>query len=91
MYHFVCLTKYCRIVIEEDVDKTIKETCQGIEIRYDMRFTEIDTDMDHVHFLIQAALELSTTEIIRVAKSITAKRIFKECPKVKKKLWDVNF
>ena len=79
------------MVIDEEVDKVLREICQGIEIRYEISFIEIGTDMDHVHFLIQSTPELSPTEIIRTVKSITAKRIFKECPKVKKKLWGGNF
>ena len=34
---------------------------------------------------------MSPTEIIRTVKSITAKRVFKECPKVKKQLWGGEF
>ena len=34
---------------------------------------------------------MSPTEIVRIVKSVTAKRVFKECPKVKKKLWGGNF
>ena len=91
MYHFVCPAKYRRVVIDDEVDEVIKETCRGIEVRYDIRFIEIGTDKDHVHFLIQSVPMMSPTEIIRVVKSITAKRVFKECPKVKKKLWGGEF
>ena len=34
MYHFVCPTKYRRVVIDNSVDEVIKETCRGIEVRY---------------------------------------------------------
>ena len=91
MYHFVCPTKYRRVVIDEDVDQIIKDTCHGIEDRYEIRFIEIGTDKDHVHFLVQSVPVMSPTEIIQIIKSITAKRVFKECPKVKKKLWGGNF
>lgn len=50
MYHFVCPAKYRRVVIDEDVDRVIKETCREIEKRYEIRFIEIGTDRDHVHF-----------------------------------------
>ena len=53
MYHFVCPEKYRRVVIDEEVDQVIKETCEEIEKRYEIRFLEIGTDKDHVHFLIQ--------------------------------------
>ena len=54
MYHFVCPAKYRRVVIDEDVDRVIKETCEGIQERYEIRFLEEGTDKDHVHFLIQS-------------------------------------
>ena len=87
MYHFVCPAKYRRVVIDENVDRVIKETCQEIEKRYEIRFLEIGTDRDHVHFLIQSVPTYSPKKIIQIVKSITAKAVFAQCPHVKKKLW----
>ena len=36
MYHFVCPTKYRQVVIDNSVDEVIKETCRGIEVRYEI-------------------------------------------------------
>ena len=91
MCHFVCPAKYRRIVFSEAVDNGLKEICEEIEKRYDMRFLEIGTDKDHVHFLIQSVSKLSPTQIIRTVKSITAKEIFIRHPEVKKKLWGGEF
>ena len=91
MYHFVCPAKYRRIVFSEAVDLSLKEICVEIEKRYDMRFLEIGTDNDHVHFLIQSVPKLSPTQIIRTVKSITAKEIFARHSEVKKKLWGGEF
>ena len=91
IYHFVCPAKYRRVVFDEDVDRVLKEVCQEIEKRYDIRFLEIGTDKDHVHFLIQSVPKVSATQIIRTVKSITAKEIFVKCPQVKKKLWGGEF
>ena len=55
VYHFVCPTKYRRVVISDGVDESLKQICEGIEARYDwIKFLEIGTDLDHVHFLIQS-------------------------------------
>ena len=91
MYHFVCPAKYRRVVIDEQVDQVIKETCKEIEKRYEIRFIEIGTDRDHVHFLIQSVPTYSPKKIIQIVKSITAKKVFEECPQVKKKLWGGEF
>ena len=91
IYHFVCPAKYRRIVFDENVDDELTEICQEIEKRFDVRFLEIGTDKDHVHFLVQSIPKLSPTQIIRMIKSITAKEIFLKCPQVKKKLWGGEF
>ena len=92
VFHFVCPTKYRRVVINENVDEHLKQICVGIEERYDwIKFLEIGTDKDHVHFLVQSTPNYSPAKVITTIKSITAKRIFAECPEVKKQLWGGSF
>ena len=91
MYHFVFPAKYRRVVIDENGDKIIKETCVEISKRYEIYFLEIGTDKDYVHFLIQSVPRYSPTQIVRIVKSITAKEVFAKCPEVKKKLWGGEF
>lgn len=56
-----------------------------------MRFLEIGTDRDHVHFLIQSVPTYSPQKIIQRVKSIIAKEVFARCPQVKRKLWGGEF
>ena len=91
MYHFVFPTKYRRVVVGDEVEKVIKETCIEISKRYDLYFLEIGTDKDHVHFLIQSVPSYSPMQIVKIVKSITAREVFARCPEVKKKLWGGNF
>ena len=91
LYHLVFPAKYRRAVFDEDVEEVLKEVCLGIEQRYEMKFLEIGTDNDHVHFLVQSVPGYSVTKIVRVLKSVTAREIFKCCPQVKKKLWGGEF
>ena len=91
MYHIVCPAKYRRIVIDDDVDQVIKKTCEEIEKRYEIKFLEIGTDKDHVHFLVQSVPTYSPKKIVQIIKSITAREVFANCPQVKKKLWGGEF
>ena len=91
IYHYVCPAKYRRVVVSEEVDRTIKETCEGIEQRYDIRFLEVGTDKDHVHFLVQSTPVRSPSQIIQAIKSITAKEVFARHQEVKKQLWGGEF
>ena len=91
MYHIVCPAKYRRAVINSEVDKKLREVCEGIEARYEIKFLEIGTEKDHVHFLIQSVPTYSPAKIVQTIKSITAKKIFEACPEVKKALWGGEF
>jgi REP element-mobilizing transposase RayT len=91
MYHIVCPAKYRRVVITKEVDEKLKETCKGIEIRYEIRFLEIGTEKDHVHFLVQSVPSYSPAEIVQKIKSIIARKVFEVCPEVKKLLWGGEF
>ncbi len=91
IYHFVCPTKYRRIVFGEEVEKVLRETCLEIEKRYEIKFIEIGADRDHVHFLVQSVPTYSAKKIIQTIKSITAREIFAQVPEVKKQLWGGEF
>lgn len=91
IYHYVCPAKYRRAVIDAKVDEIIKEVCIEIEKRYEVRFLEIGTDKDHVHFLIQSVPIYSPSKIIQMVKSITAREVFRKAPEVKKQLWGGEF
>ncbi|MGI9538035.1 MAG: IS200/IS605 family transposase [Desulfocapsaceae bacterium] len=91
MYHFVCVAKYRRLVISDEVDHVLRDVCEEISKRFEMRFLEIGTDGDHVHFLIQSVPSYSAPHIVRKLKSITAREIFSRVPEVKKQLWGGEF
>jgi REP element-mobilizing transposase RayT len=91
LYHLVCPAKYRRVVFSPEVDQTLKNTCIEISKRFEIKFLEIGTDKDHVHFLIQTIPTYSPSEVVKKIKSITAREIFKIHPEVKQKLWGGQF
>ena len=91
LYHIVCPAKYRRVVINEKIDKTIKETCEEISKRYEIKFLEIGTEGDHVHFLVQSTPTYSPTKIVTTIKGIVSRKVFEEHPEVKKQLWGGEF
>jgi putative transposase len=54
LYHWVFPAKYRRAVIDPEVDQALRDVCLDIEARYEIKFLEIGTDKDHVHFLVQS-------------------------------------
>jgi len=78
-------------VFDAKVDKELKEICLEIEKRYQMKFLEIGTDKDHVHFLVQSVPVYSVTKLVTMLKSLTAREMFKRRPEVKQILWGGEF
>ena len=68
VYHIVCPAKYRRAVITQKADRKLKELCQEIEKRYEIKFLEIGTEQDHVHFLVQSVPSYSPAEIVQKIK-----------------------
>ena len=91
LYHLVFPAKYRRAVFDEAVDAELKSVCLEIEERYQVKFLEIGTDKDHVHFLVQSVPMYSVTKIVTTIKSLTAREIFRRCPHVKQQLWGGEF
>jgi len=71
--------------------KKVKKVCLGIEARYEIKFLEIGSEKDHVHFLIQSVPTYSPTKIVTTIKSLTARKILESNPEVRKALWGGNF
>ncbi len=86
LYHVVTSAKYRRVVFTQDVDFVLVSACDKIEKPYDIRFLEIGTDDDHVHFLIQSVPTYSLTKLVTMIKSLIAREVFKHCLDVKKQL-----
>ena len=91
LYHLVFPAKYRRVVFDKEVDGVLKDVCIEIERRYQIQFIEIGTDKDHVHFLVQSVPTYSVTKLVTLIKSVSAREIFKRCPKVKKQLCGGEF
>jgi len=91
IYHLVCPVKYRRDVFTDAVSQTLKTVCLEFGPAYDIYFLEIGIDEDHVHFLIQTVSNIRFSDMVKKIKSIPAKHIFKQHPKVKTKLWGGHF
>ena len=91
IYHIVFPCKYRKAVLVKGIDDAVKEVCLEIEKRYDVKFLEIGTDIDHIHFLVQSVPTYNVTKIVTMIKSVTAKHVFMRHPEVKKQLWGGEF
>ena len=63
LYHLVFPAKYRRVVFGSSIDGVLKEVCLALEARYQLKFLEIGTEKDHVHFLVQSVPTYSVTKL----------------------------
>lgn len=91
-YHFVFVIKYRKdLFLDQRYVDFLKEVCIGIGERYSITFETMGFDEDHVHFMIQTFPRFSPSEVFRIVKSISARKIFEKFPEIKRELWGGEF
>ncbi|MEW6118087.1 MAG: IS200/IS605 family transposase [Nitrospirota bacterium] len=69
--------------IRERAEKLIQEICE----EYEIEIQEMEVAVDHVHLLVSFPPKRSIGEVVRIVKRISARELFREFPRIKKKLW----
>ena len=92
-YHFVFLPKYRRKVLAApEVDKELKETIRKMAPFHEWVIEELETDRDHIHLFLSAPPRYSPSQIVKLIKTWTEKKLFEKYPKkVKQYLWGEKF
>ena len=90
-YHIVFPVKYRKALLDKGVELAIPEIAHDIQQRYDIEFEKIGCDSNHIHLLVSYKPSLSTSEVVGIFKSITARELFKRFPQLKKDLWKGQF
>ena len=90
-YHIQITVKYRKVLLDEQVQKVIRESLQGIKERYAVEISHYGFDQNHLHILTQFLPTHSGGQVIRLVKSISAKKVFQQVPEIKKELWGGEF
>ena len=90
-YHLVFPVKYRKALLDHAAVASIASTLREIELRYDLVIEQMGDDTNHIHLLISFHPKYSIGEVVRKLKSITARELFKELPRLKKDLWGGEF
>ena len=90
-YHIQLTVKYRKALMNEETERVILETMEGIRERYAIEVSHVGFDKNHVHILCRFLPKYSGGQVIRLIKSITAREIYKRVPEIKKELWGGEF
>ena len=86
-YHIVWCTKYRHKVLVDKIDDKLKEIIEGIANDNNFTIEEMETDLDHIHLLINCSPQHYIPNLIKALKGVSARLLFKEFPELKNKLW----
>ncbi|HEY0657272.1 MAG TPA: IS200/IS605 family transposase [Pyrinomonadaceae bacterium] len=86
-YHLVWCVKYRRSVLITEIGDRIKEIIIQIAAEQNCIITAIETDVDHVHILLELKPTHSIPKLVQLFKGRSARLIFQEFPFIKNRLW----
>ena len=87
-YHIVWCVKYRRKVLFGDVEKSLKEIILKIASDNNFEISEMETDKDHIHLLVECSPQHQIPNIIKALKGVSARLLMKEYGnELKKQLW----
>jgi putative transposase len=89
-YHIQLTVKYRKALMSKEVEECILEILKGFKERYAIEIHEIGFDRNHVHILCQFLPKYSAGQVIKLIKSLTARKVLK-IPDVKRELWGGEF
>lgn len=86
-YHIVWCVKYRRKILFGEVEKSLKEILLKIATDNKFEITEMETDKDHIHLLVECSPQHQIPNIIKALKGVSARLLFLKHPNIKKYLW----
>ena len=88
-YHLVWCPKRRKDIfaakeIRERAEQVIREICD----EYGIEITEMEIAENHIHILVSFSPRRSIGEVVRIIKSNSARQLFREFPRVKRRPYD---
>jgi putative transposase len=91
-YHVIFCPKYRHKILIGKVSNRLKEICLEISNVHDFIIEEIEADKNHIHMIISCNPRYSVMKCIYLIKSISAYKLYKEFPFIRKRyLWGGQF
>ena len=87
-YHIVWCTKYRNQVMTDEVKQFMDDQIRTIADSKDWTVIELEVMPEHIHIFLSAPPFVAPTDIVKVMKGVTAKRVFERFPQLRRrKFW----
>lgn len=90
-YHLVLVVKYRRKAFSDPISQYAKDIFVRICSSYNITLQEWNHGQDHVHIMFRAHPNTKVSKFINAYKSARSRRIKKDFPEVRRKLWKEMF
>ena len=87
LYHLVWSPKYRRDVWQGEIQQRVQELLADIAEHYDITIEEMEVSPDHVHIFGSFPPRYSIAQVVTRFKSLSARALLREFPRVKRRLW----
>ena len=77
--------------MSEEIGAYVKEIFGHIAEEYEFTIDTMEVMEDHVHVFIETPPRYAPAQVVQIMKSISAREVFKQSPKLKKQLWAGEF
>ncbi|WP_276717545.1 IS200/IS605 family transposase [Caloranaerobacter azorensis] len=86
-YHIVWCVKYRHKILTNQIEQKLREILNNIAENNKFKILLMNTDLDHIHLLIECSPQHYIPNIIKALKGVSARLLLKEFPELKEKLW----
>lgn len=76
-YHVIFVCKYRKKLLTKEISNDIKQLSQDICSKYNVIIHEMETDKDHIHYMIETDTTISISKLVNLIKSYTTYHIWR--------------
>lgn len=89
-FHLIFVCKYRKpLLSQKSISDEIKELSRQLCQRHDVIIRYMETDKDHIHYMVELPPTISISDLVRSLKSYTSYHIWKKYPKIlRKHFWN---
>ena len=91
LYHLGWSPQYRRDVLQGAVQRRVQELFADIAEQYDMTIEAMEVSPDHGHIFCSFPPRDSIAQVVTRCKSLSARAILREFPRVQRRLWGGEF
>ncbi len=78
--HYFCLQVQEKILVSKQISDDVKQFSYEICQRHKVIIKHMETDKDHIHYMIEIGPTMSVSKIVNLIKSYTTYHIWKKYP-----------